>query len=64
LSLIAGPLTLALYVAAVVSLLRVREIGWRGIRYRIDGPFQIRRLDDGVYRAPEVTSGTAQTDSL
>lgn len=53
LALVAGPLTLILYVAAVASLLRVREIGWRGIRYRINGPLQIERLDDGVYRAPD-----------
>lgn len=57
-AIVAGPVTLALYVAAIVSLLRVRQIRWRGIRYRIDGPFQIERLDDGVYRAPEQAAAT------
>jgi cellulose synthase/poly-beta-1,6-N-acetylglucosamine synthase-like glycosyltransferase len=57
-AIVAAPVTLALYVAAVVSLLRVREIRWRGIRYRIEGPFQITRLDDGVYRAPAESAAT------
>jgi cellulose synthase/poly-beta-1,6-N-acetylglucosamine synthase-like glycosyltransferase len=57
-----GPVTLALYVAGIVSLLRPQQIRWRGIRYRIDGPFRIQRLDDGVYcPSPEAAAGAAQS---
>lgn len=51
LTIAAGPIAQALYVAATVSLLRCKEIHWRAIRYRISGPWEIERLDDGVYRS-------------
>jgi cellulose synthase/poly-beta-1,6-N-acetylglucosamine synthase-like glycosyltransferase len=45
------PLTQACYAAAVATLLRARQIEWRGIHYRIEGPLKVTRLNDGAYQA-------------
>ena len=47
------PLTQLVYAAAVVTLLRARLVEWRGIFYRVEGPLQITRLNDGTYHAAE-----------
>lgn len=47
------PLTQACYAAAVATLLRARQIEWRGIYYRIEGPLKVTRLNDGAYQNVE-----------
>jgi hypothetical protein len=36
--------TQIVYPASLISSLRLRNVEWRGIHYRIDGPFQVRLL--------------------
>jgi hypothetical protein len=48
----AGPamvLTLAIYPAAVLCALRLQEVSWRGIRYQVEGPGQIRMIEYRPY---------------
>lgn len=45
------PLTQVVYPLALLSVLAVREVSWRGIRYRIGGPWAIRRLSYSPYLA-------------
>lgn len=46
-----------LYLASVYRGLIAREVAWRGVRYRVDGPYSIRRLDD----PPVAIVGTSET---
>ena len=43
--ILAIPLTQFLYAAALLSVLFVRRIHWRGITYQIDGPRDIRMIE-------------------
>jgi hypothetical protein len=51
------PLTQVVYAAALISVLGLRTVHWRGIAYRIDGPWGIRLIE---YR-PYASAG-ASTD--
>ena len=44
-------LTKAVYLAALLSSIFVRAVHWRGIVYRIHGPWKIRMTDDHPYEA-------------
>jgi cellulose synthase/poly-beta-1,6-N-acetylglucosamine synthase-like glycosyltransferase len=52
-------LTQAVYSAAVLLVLRVRNVVWRGVSYRICGPWQIHLEQYQPYAAPQ-----AQPDPL
>jgi hypothetical protein len=43
--LAAIPLTQAIYAIVLVSVFFARNILWRGIRYRVDGPWHIRLVE-------------------
>lgn len=45
------PATQAVYAAALFSAMRVRTVAWRGVHYRVDGPFRICLLDDRPFCA-------------
>ncbi len=51
-------LTLAIYPAALLCAMRLREVGWRGIRYRVEGPGRIRMVE---YRPYSVSPESRQT---
>ena len=52
-------LTKAVYLCALLSAIFVRAVHWRGIGYRIHGPWQIRITDDRPYEAvPEAVAGS------
>jgi hypothetical protein len=40
----------AVYAAAVVGAVRLRTVEWRGVSYRVDGPWQVRLLGYRPYR--------------
>ncbi len=42
-------LTQAVYAAAMLSAMTVRNVAWRGVHYEIGGPFRIRLVDDRPY---------------
>jgi GT2 family glycosyltransferase len=44
-------LTQFVYAAALFSSLFVRQVDWRGVHYRIDGPFRIRLIEYRPYQA-------------
>jgi hypothetical protein len=41
--------TQIVYAAALVSALSARVVLWRGVSYRVDGPWKIRLLEDRPY---------------
>ncbi|MEQ8787331.1 MAG: glycosyltransferase family 2 protein [Pirellulaceae bacterium] len=43
--LVSVPLTQIVYAAALASALTLRSVDWRGVHYRIDGPFRIRLVE-------------------
>ncbi len=43
--LVSLPLTQAVYSAAIVKTMFMRNVDWRGISYVIDGPFDVRLLE-------------------
>jgi hypothetical protein len=51
-------LTQAVYTAALVSTVFLRNVQWRGIRYRVDGPWQIRLLE---YRPYDTAASAGET---
>jgi len=44
-------LTQVIYLAALLSALFLRTVEWRGIRYRVDGPGEIRMLEHECHAA-------------
>ena len=42
-------LTQVVYTLALIGAQFARTVAWRGVRYRINGPWDIRRLDDPPY---------------
>ncbi|MGD0899534.1 MAG: glycosyltransferase family 2 protein [Thermoguttaceae bacterium] len=52
-------LTQIVYVAALVRAIFVRTVRWRGVVYRVDGPWNIRVTDDQPFEAP-----CAEADTL
>jgi hypothetical protein len=52
-------LTQIVYAAALVRAVFVRSVRWRGVSYRVDGPWNIRLLDDQPYEA-----ACAEADTL
>lgn len=52
---LALPVTQLVYSAALASSLFVRKVGWRGITYRVDGPWKIRMLEYRPYKASELS---------
>jgi cellulose synthase/poly-beta-1,6-N-acetylglucosamine synthase-like glycosyltransferase len=58
--LAAIPLTQVVYPAALVSAMLVRMVDWRGVTYRIEGPWRIRLMQYDPYDAGRrTTQGTA-----
>lgn len=51
LKLAAIPLTQLVYPVALISAIFLRTVDWRGIRYRINGPFDIRMIEYRPYRS-------------
>lgn len=54
-------LTQFVYAAALGNSLLLRTVDWRGVQYRIDGPFEIRLLE---YRPYEAEAGADSKTSL
>jgi cellulose synthase/poly-beta-1,6-N-acetylglucosamine synthase-like glycosyltransferase len=48
---VAFPLTPVVYAGAAFAALLTRQSDWRGIRYRIDGPWQIRMEEYRAYQS-------------
>ena len=42
-------LTQLVYTLALLGAQFARKVAWRGVRYHIDGPWDIQRLDDPPY---------------
>ncbi|MDO8678901.1 MAG: glycosyltransferase family 2 protein [Acidobacteriota bacterium] len=59
--LLAGPLTLGMHFGCLIAALRLKEIAWRGIRYDIYGPHQLRMLGYQPYRPADSVSQTGQS---
>jgi hypothetical protein len=57
-TLVALPLTQVVYAAALMSVLGLRTVDWRGISYRIYSPWRIRLIEYRPY-----ASGLERTDS-
>jgi hypothetical protein len=55
----AGLLTHYVYLVSVAMALRVREIEWRGIKYRLGGPRKVHLLHYSPYR-PHLTTKDAR----
>jgi cellulose synthase/poly-beta-1,6-N-acetylglucosamine synthase-like glycosyltransferase len=51
--------TQIVYAFALTSSLLIREVDWRGVHYRIDGPFAIRLLEYRPYQAESATDSNA-----
>ncbi len=54
--LVAVPVTQVVYAAVLVSTILVRTVEWRGVSYRVDGPWNIRLIE---YRPFEAESSAA-----
>jgi len=54
--LAAIPLTQVIYAAVLVSALTVRTVEWRGVSYRIDGPWKIRLIRYAPYETGNSTA--------
>ena len=48
---LALPLTQIVYMLVLLSSLTVRRVDWRGVSYRIDGPFRIKLIEYRPYTA-------------
>lgn len=57
--LVAIPLTQVIYAAVLVSTILVRTVEWRGVSYRIGGPWEIRLIRYAPYE-----DGSVATDAL
>jgi hypothetical protein len=55
----AGLLTHYVYLVSVAMALRVKEIEWRGIKYRLGGPRKVQLLHYSPYR-PHLTKQNAR----
>jgi hypothetical protein len=60
-TLIAMLCTQIVYTAALASTLFLRVVAWRGVRYRIDGPWDIRMLEYKPYANGEGSRSTLQS---
>lgn len=60
-TLIAMLLTQMVYTAALASTLFLRVVDWRGVRYRVDGPWKIRLLEYKPYANGEGSQPTLQS---
>jgi cellulose synthase/poly-beta-1,6-N-acetylglucosamine synthase-like glycosyltransferase len=47
----AVPLTMAVYLASLLSAALIRRVDWRGVTYEFRGPWNVRLLDYQPYRA-------------
>jgi hypothetical protein len=54
-------LTQVLYTGALLSAMLVRVVEWRGVRYRIDGPWRIRQIEYRPYREELETRETLES---
>ena len=52
-TVLAVPLTQAIYTAAVISLFWLKEVDWRGVRYRLLPQGGVQLLEYKPYREPE-----------
>ena len=57
--LAAIPLTQVIYAAVLVSVALVRTVEWRGVCYRIDGPFNIRLIEYRPFQAEASSTDAA-----
>jgi hypothetical protein len=48
-------MTQAIYPASLLCAIFLRNVEWRGVRYRVDGAWQVRLLEDCPYPAPSPT---------
>lgn len=53
------PLTQAVYVTGLLLAQFRRRVRWRGVTYEVRGPWHVRRLDDGPFRAPPQSADPA-----
>lgn len=51
---LALPLTQFVYALVLLSSLTIRNVDWRGVSYKIDGPFRIRLVEYRPFQAREV----------
>lgn len=57
--LLAIPLTQIVYAAALGRASTIRTVNWRGAVYRIEGPWNVRLIEDRpIHHAPEPTAET------
>ena len=61
-TVLAVPLTQAIYTLAVISLFGLKEVDWRGVRYRLLSQGKVQLLEYKPFHEPEVKMET--TDSL
>ena len=54
---LALPLTQVVYALVLLSSLAIRKVDWRGVSYRIDGPFRIRLLEYRPFATPDAAAG-------
>jgi glycosyltransferase involved in cell wall biosynthesis len=59
---VAIPLTQLLHLAAVLSCFGKRELVWRGVRYQIDGPWNVQIIDEST--TPTTPQGSQDKVSL
>ena len=57
----AGLLMFFVYGAALLRAMFEKDIAWRGIRYRIDGPFQIARLNYEPFNPGKSSEGATHS---
>lgn len=55
--LTAVPLTQALYVRSLAAAMVLKTVDWRGVKYRVDGPWEIHMLEDQGERQPTLNPG-------
>ena len=57
--LVAVPLTQFVYAASLFAATFSHKVQWRGMSYRVDGPWKIQMLDYRPFRKDEHTNKTA-----
>jgi hypothetical protein len=54
----AVPITQVLYARSLLAAVFLRTVVWRGVRYEVNGPWQIRMMSDAV---PDGTALTRES---
>ena len=60
-TVLAIPLTQAVYTAAVISLFWLKEVDWRGVRYRLSSQGGVQLLEYKPFCEPETKSETTES---